>query len=69
MAFTQRLNRGDDLLQAIQDNEVKLRSLGYDTAGRLTSETQSGKVVAYQYDANSNLIRVTWPDGAYAVYA
>ena len=27
--------RRGDVLQAIQDNEVKLRSLGYDTAGRL----------------------------------
>ncbi|AEA66109.1 RHS repeat-associated core domain-containing protein [Burkholderia gladioli] len=40
-------------------------SYGWDTAGRSTSETESGKTIASQYDPAGNRTRVTWPDGFY----
>jgi len=42
-------------------------SRGYDTAGRLTSETNpQSQVVSYQLDANGNITKITHPDGWYA---
>jgi len=35
---------------------------GYDTAKRLTSESQFGRVMSYQYDKAGNRIQSTWPD-------
>jgi len=41
-------------------------SRGYDTAGRLTSETNSqSQTVSYQLDANGNVTRITYPGGYY----
>ena len=40
-------------------------SYGYDTAKRLTSETQFGRTMAFQYDPANNQIQTTWPDGNY----
>jgi RHS repeat-associated protein len=42
---------------------------GYDTAGRLTSQsTPSGLTIGYQLDNNSNRTRLIWPDSYYADY-
>jgi RHS repeat-associated protein len=38
---------------------------GYDSAKRMTSETQFGRAMAFQYDLASNRTVVTWPDGNY----
>ena len=41
-------------------------SFGYDTAGRLTSETNpQSQVMSYQLDANGNTTRITHPGGYY----
>ncbi len=44
----------------------------FDLALRLTSESarraSTTRTVSYQYDANGNRTRVTWPDGWYAAY-
>lgn len=53
-----------------------LRNYGYDVASRLTSdrwrpEGTSGSVdltLSYQYDADSNRTRITWPDAQFAAY-
>jgi len=43
-------------------------SYGYDTAGRLTSETTFGRTVGFELDNVGNRTKVTWPEGggAYA---
>ncbi|MDB9999123.1 hypothetical protein OAE16_01630 [Porticoccaceae bacterium] len=41
----------------------------YDTAGRLTSTNDKGKIIGYQYADKVNRTRITWPDGYYAQYA
>jgi RHS repeat-associated protein len=43
-------------------------SYAYDTAGRLTSETQFGRAMSYQLDKSSNRSRTMWPDGNYINY-
>jgi RHS repeat-associated protein len=35
---------------------------GYDSAKRMTSETQFGRMMSFQYDKASNRIQTTWPD-------
>lgn len=42
---------------------------GYDTAGRLTSETSFGRALNFQYDIGSNRTRLTWPDSNYVTYS
>lgn len=42
---------------------------GYDSAGRLTSETSFGRALGFQYDLASNRTRITWPDSAYVTYS
>ena len=45
----------------------------YDTAGRVSSETSStasqSHTVTFQYDANGNRVKETWPDSFYVTYA
>ena len=42
-------------------------SRGYDSAKRLTSETNpQSQVVSYQLDANGNVTKITYPDGYFA---
>jgi Rhs family protein len=44
-------------------------SRGYDSAGRLISETNpQGQVMTYQLDANGNVTRVTYPSSYYVQY-
>jgi RHS repeat-associated protein len=44
-------------------------SLGYDTAGRMVSETNpQSQVTSYQLDANGNHTKITYPSGYYATY-
>lgn len=40
----------------------------YDSAGRLTSQASYSHTLAYQYDANSNRTRLTFPDSNYFTY-
>lgn len=41
----------------------------YDTAGRRKQEIASdGKTVSYDFDADSNRVKLTWPDGYFAQY-
>ena len=40
----------------------------FDALGRMTAEEHLGVGVYYQWDAASNLTRITWPDGYYARY-
>jgi RHS repeat-associated protein len=40
----------------------------YDTAKRMTSETQFGRAMSYQYDKVSNRIQTTWPDANFINY-
>jgi RHS repeat-associated protein len=44
-------------------------SYGYDTAGRMISETNpQSQVISYQLDANGNHTKITYPSGYYATY-
>jgi RHS repeat-associated protein len=44
-------------------------SFGYDTAGRMISETNpQSQVISYQLDANGNHTKITYPSGYYATY-
>ena len=40
----------------------------YDTAGRLSSVTDDGRVIGYDYDQASNRDEIVWPDGYSAHY-
>ncbi len=41
---------------------------GYDTAGRMTSESTNGQAMTYAYDNVGNRTKVTWPDGFFVTY-
>jgi YD repeat-containing protein len=41
---------------------------GYDSAKRMTSEAQFGRVMSYGYDIASNRIQTTWPDTNFINY-
>jgi len=41
----------------------------YDALSRRTSETTNGLALAYRYDLNGNITKITWPDGFFATYA
>ena len=41
----------------------------WDKLNRLTSETQNGRAVSYEYDGASNRTKITWPDALAANYA
>jgi RHS repeat-associated protein len=41
---------------------------GYDNASRLLTETTSGRLLSFQYDAAGNRTRITWPDSVYVTY-
>ena len=41
----------------------------YDKAGRVTSTTAGSRTVSYQYDADGNRTRLTWPDSFYVTYS
>jgi RHS repeat-associated protein len=41
---------------------------GYDSAKRMTNETQFARSMSYQYDKASNRIQSTWPDGNFINY-
>jgi RHS repeat-associated protein len=41
---------------------------GYDTTGRLSSETQFGRQMSYGYDSSNNRNLITWPDNNHINY-